>query len=130
MREEQNNPEAKASIKQTSSTTSVTQPLADIFETQEGATLYIDLPGVDKESLNIDVDKDVLSIKGKIALDIPDGLEATYMDIRSGRYERHFTLGEELDSHNIQADFKQGELKLFIPRSERHKPRKIEIKTG
>ena len=105
-----------------------TQPVTDIYESKEGATLYIDLPGVSKELLEIDVDQNVLTVKGAIELDMPENLEPSYMEIRSGRFERHFTLGEELDSKSIQASFSQGELKLFIPRSEQYKPRKIEVK--
>ena len=106
------------------------QPLTDVYESKEGATLYVDLPGVNKQQLDIDVDQNVLTIKGYINLDTPDDLSPTYMDIRSKRFERRFTLGEELDSSRIEARLNQGELTLFIPRSEQHKPYKIEVKTA
>lgn len=107
----------------------VTTPVADIIENKEGATLYIDLPGVSKESLDIRIDQNVLTVKGRVNVDMPENMEPNYIDVRSGEYERHFTLGEELDMEAIQANLNQGELKLFIPRSEQHKPRKIEVKT-
>ncbi len=105
-------------------------PAADIHETKEGATLYIDLPGVDRDSLDISVDNDVLTITGAVNLNTPDNLNPTYMDVHAGTYKRQFTLSAELDSSKIDANLKNGVLKLVIPRSEKHKPRKIEVKAA
>ena len=105
-------------------------PAADIYETKEGVVLYLDLPGVNKESLDIDVDSDVLTIKGGVDLAIPDNLNPTYMDVHGGVFSRKFTLSAELDSSKIEANLKDGVLKLVIPRSEQHKPRKIEVKAA
>lgn len=105
-------------------------PAADIHETKDGVVLYLDLPGVNKESLHIDVDSDVLSIKASVELSIPDNLNATYMDVQGGVFSRKFTLSAELDSSKIEANLKDGVLKLAIPRSEKHKPRKIEVKAA
>jgi HSP20 family protein len=124
-----NNPDQVATTSQEKSTATVAQPLTDIYESKEGATIYVDLPGVSKELVDIHVDQNVLAVKGTVKLDIPENLQPHYMDIRSGGFERFFTLGEELDSSNIQASFNQGQLKLFIPVAEQHKPHKIEVKT-
>ncbi len=120
----------QAKVSEQKASVSTLAPLADIYETKQGATLYVDLPGVSKESLDIDIDQHVLTIKGAINLDMPEKLEPTYMEVRSQQFERRFTLGEELDSSRIEANLNQGELKLFIPRSEKHKPRKIEVKSA
>jgi HSP20 family protein len=128
--QQQNTRNTAANPKKESAEVKTMQPPVDIQETKEGAFLYIDLPGVSKESLEIDVDKHMLTIKGIIDLHTSDNLAPAYMDIRSKVYERHFMLGEELDSSRIEASLKQGELKLFIPRSEAHKPRKIEVKVA
>lgn len=106
------------------------RPLTDIDETEQGVTLYLDMPGVAKDALDIDVDQNVLSISGAINLHTPENLNPNYMEVHSGIYERRFTLGEELDSENITATLNQGELIMFIPRSEKHKPRKVEIKVS
>ena len=106
------------------------RPLTDIHETKQGVTLYMDLPGVSKDSLDINVDKNVLTIKGAVNLHTPVDLSPTYMELHSGVFERRFTLGDELDSGNIEATLKNGELKLGIPHLEQHKPRKIEIKVA
>ena len=108
----------------------VMRPAADIHETKEGATIVIDLPGVSHETLDIDVDKNVLSVRGDISLDTPEDLTPTYMDVHAGAYQRQFTLSAELDSSKIDAHLKDGVLKLVIPRSEKHKPRKIEVKAA
>ena len=105
-------------------------PHTDIYENKEGVRLYIDLPGVSKETLNIDVDQDVLTIKGKINLKTEESLSPMFMEIRSKLFERRFTLGEELDTSHIEANLNQGELKLSIPRLEQHKARKINIKVA
>ena len=105
-------------------------PVADIHETKDGAVLFIDLPGVNKDSLDISVDGDVLSVKGGVNLHTPDDLNPTYMDVRAGVYKRSFTLSAELDSSKIDANLKDGVLKLVIPRSEKHKPRKIKVKAA
>lgn len=102
-------------------------PHTDIYENKEGVSLTIDLPGVSKETLDIDVDQDILTIKGKINLKTEENLSPTFMEIRSKLFERRFTLGDELDSSRIKANLNQGELKLSIPRLEQHKPRKINI---
>jgi len=105
-------------------------PAADIHETKDGAVIYIDLPGVSKDSLDINMDSDVLTIKGGVNLNTPDDLNPTYMDVHAGFYSRKFTLSSELDSAKIDANLKNGVLKLEIPRSEKHKPRKIEVKVA
>jgi HSP20 family molecular chaperone IbpA len=104
------------------------RPSTDIHETEQGVTLYMDLPGVNKDALDIDVDQNVLTIKAAINLHTPEDLKPSHMELHSGVFERRFTLGDELASENIEATLKQGELRLFIPRSEQHKPRKIEIR--
>jgi len=124
--------------KQTSNTVSEEQvkpmrkmrPAADIYETKEGAILYIDLPAVSKEALEISVDQNVLTVEGKLSLDTPDNLKPTYMDVNTAVFSRQFTLSAELDSSKIDANLVNGVLKLNIPRSEKHKPRKIEVRTA
>jgi len=105
-------------------------PAADIHETKDGAVLYLDLPGVNKDSLDISVDSDVLTVKGGLNLNTPKDLNPNYMDVHAGTYSRKFTLSSELDSSKIEANLKDGVLKLVIPRSEKHKPRKIEVKAA
>ena len=105
-------------------------PAVDIIEDKSGVTLLVDLPGVERDGLDIDVDKNVLTIRGNINLHTDEKLNATYMDVHAGTFTRQFTLGSELDAGAIAATLKDGVLKLFVPRSDVHKPKKIEVKAG
>jgi HSP20 family molecular chaperone IbpA len=105
-------------------------PPVDVIEDDSGITLYADLPGVPKERLNLQADGDTLIIEGEIALEMPKDIEAMHVEVSLPRYRRVFTLSKELDTGNLQADFKQGVLRLRIQKSERAKPRRIEITAG
>ena len=104
------------------------QPAVDVVEDAGGITLYADLPGVPKDKLNLRVDADALSIEGEVALPVPADMEASHVEVELPRYQRTFTLGKELDSEKIRAEFQNGVLKLSIPKVEHAKPRKIEVR--
>lgn len=102
-------------------------PPVDIVEDSEGISLTADLPGVDKEHLGVRVDGNTLMIEGEARYDVPANLESLYAEIRSARYQRSFTLSRELDTDKINAELKDGVLKLRIPKHEASKPRRIEV---
>ena len=106
------------------------RPRVDIFEDDTGITLLADMPGVSKERLEIQVDKDTLSITGEIDISMPDGMEALYADIRSTRYERGFALSGEMDTEKIEAGLRDGVLSLRIPKRAELQPRKIKVRVG
>jgi len=108
----------------------VMRPNVDICEDAAGITLLADMPGVPKEKLDIQVDKDTLSIAGEASLDMPKEMEALYADISTTKYQRSFSLSSELDPGKIKASLKDGILTLHIPKREEHKPRKIEIRVS
>lgn len=105
-------------------------PPVDVIEDAAGITLYADLPGVPKDKLDIHVDTEALSIEGEVVLPAPAGMEASHVEVELPRYRRTFTLGKELDREKIQAEFNNGVLKLSIPKVERAKPRKIEVRVA
>lgn len=102
-------------------------PPVDVFEDANGITLYADLPGVPKDRLTLHVEADTLTIEAEVALDAPEGMEATHAEVALPRYRRVFTLSKELDSDKVAAEFSQGVLKLRIPKAEHAQPRRIEI---
>ncbi|GIX30879.1 MAG: heat-shock protein Hsp20 [Porticoccaceae bacterium] len=106
----------------------VLRPPVDIWEDAEQITLVADLPGVAKERLNIQLDGDALTIEGQVALDTPEGMEALYADVRATRYRRAFTLSGELDAERIEAELRNGVLKVRIPKRAELQPRRIEVK--
>jgi HSP20 family protein len=102
-------------------------PPVDVIEDATGITLYADLPGVAKDKLSLQVDADTLTIEGELALDLPEGMEASHAEVALPRYRRAFTLSKELDAQKIAAEFKQGVLRLRIPKAEHAQPRRIEV---
>ncbi len=105
-------------------------PPVDVIEDVAGITLYADLPGVPKEHLSIQVEADTLTIEGEIALNVPEGMEATHAEVGLARYRRVFTLSKELDAGKVAAEFKNGVLKLRIPKAEHAQPRRIEVQVA
>lgn len=102
-------------------------PAVDVIEDASGITLYADLPGVPKDKLNIHVESDALSIEGEVSLAAPEGMNALHAEIGLPRYRRVFTLSKELDAEQVNAEFKQGVLKLHIPKAAQAQPRKINV---
>jgi len=103
-------------------------PPVDVIEDAGGITLFADLPGVPKDKLNLQLQADSLTIEGEVVLNTPEGMESGHAEVRVPRYRRVFALSKELDSEKAVAEFKQGVLKLRIPKAEHVQPRKIEIK--
>lgn len=105
-------------------------PPIDVIEDATGITLFADLPGVPKEKLSLQLETDSLSIEGEVALNVPQDMEASLAEVRLPRYRRVFNLSKELDAEKAAAEFKNGVLKLRIPKAEHAQPRKIEIKVA
>ena len=108
----------------------VLQPPADIGEDTDGITIWIDMPGVARDQLNIQVDRETLVIEGQARIDMPEGMQPLYADVRSTRYRRSFALSSELDTNQIDASIKDGVLTLRIHKRPESKPRKIEVSMG
>jgi HSP20 family protein len=106
----------------------VLRPPVDIFEDAHGITLVADMPGVGKDRLNLQVDKDSLIIEGDARVEMPEGMEALYADVRSTRYRRGFTLSSELSTDEIHANLKDGVLTVNIPKRAEVRPRKIDVR--
>jgi HSP20 family molecular chaperone IbpA len=99
----------------------------DIFEDSDGITLEADMPGVSKDRLTLRIDGDTLVLEGKAQFELPEGSEAFYADVRSNSYRRNFVLSRELDTSHVQAQLKDGVLKVRIPKRAELRPRKIEV---
>jgi HSP20 family protein len=106
-------------------------PPVDVFERNDNLVLRVELPGVQKDDIEIHVENGVLVLRGERKRD-PDldeenayRLERTY-----GAFSRSFTLPTSVDSTKIQATYKDGLLELVLPKAEGAKPKKVEIKTA
>ncbi|EHP39868.1 heat shock protein Hsp20 [Cupriavidus basilensis OR16] len=114
----------------TGSAEAALMPPANVYEDAAGITLYADLPGVPKDKLVVQVEGDILTIKGEVVLDQPEGMEASYTEVSLPRYRRVFTLSKELDAEKVVAEFNHGVLKLRIPKAEYAQPSRIEVKVA
>jgi HSP20 family molecular chaperone IbpA len=102
-------------------------PPVDVMEDEAGITLTADLPGVPKEKLTVRFDSDTLLIEGETELDVPEGMQMIYAEMRIPRFRRVFALSRELDPSRSEAVHRNGVLKLRIPKAEHARPRKIEV---
>jgi HSP20 family protein len=102
-------------------------PPVDVIEDSGGITLFADLPGVPKDKLTLQLETDSLTIEGDLNLNLPQDMESGYAEVKVPRYRRVFTLSKELDGEQTSAEFKNGVLKLRIPKTAHAQPRKIQI---
>lgn len=102
-------------------------PRVDIVETEHELTMYADLPGVVPEHLDVRYNDAQLTIHGRVAARRPAGpwLRKEY---ELGDFHRVFTVGETIDASRISAELKDGVLTLHLPKVERAKPRRIEVR--
>jgi HSP20 family molecular chaperone IbpA len=105
-------------------------PDVDIFETEKEITLLADIPGVKAENLTIDLRENTLTLSGESAhLQGPDECPV-FTEYETGKYYRQFTLAEVIDQNKIDAQLKDGVLRLTLPKVEKAAPRKIAVKIG
>jgi HSP20 family molecular chaperone IbpA len=102
-------------------------PRADIYETDTELVIVADLPGVDEKSLDITLEKNVLSIKGFVDFSTPENYSLAYAEYEVGDFERNFTLSNDFDRENISASSKNGVLHVHLPKAGPAKTRKITV---
>lgn len=101
-------------------------PPVDIYETADGLVVKADLPGVAKDGLDLRVENNLLTIRGKAAHAAPG--DPVYREYGLVNFFRQFELNERVDQNKISAELKHGVLTLNLPKAEEAKPRKIEVK--
>jgi HSP20 family molecular chaperone IbpA len=105
-------------------------PRTDIYERDDALLLVADMPSVDENNVDINVERRVLTVTGRVASEPIADHRLTYAEYETGDYERSFTLAEEVDIDKIEATVKNGVLRLVLPKSEAAKPKKISVKAG
>ena len=105
-------------------------PAVDIFETEKEITLLADMPGVKAGDLNIDLNENVLTLDGEV--ESPEGSDEADVirEYQTGKYYRQFTLSQVIDQSKIDAEMKDGVLRLRLPKVEAATPRKITVKSS
>jgi HSP20 family protein len=103
-------------------------PAVDIYETQDELVLLADLPGVNKEDLAIKLEDEILTIEGAAQASAAPG-QHLLSEYASGTFYRQFTVGEAIDREKIDASLKNGVLELVLPKAEKAKPKRIQVKS-
>ena len=102
-------------------------PYADICETEEALTVVLEMPGVEKKDLDVNVEKDVLRVDGRIDFSKYKDMEPVYAEYNVGHYARSFALGSAIDQEKIGANLEDGVLTLTLQKAKHAQPRKIAI---
>lgn len=105
-------------------------PRTDIYETEDKIVLMLDMPGIDPKTIDITLEENILKVYGYSNPEEPEGYSLMHSEYETGDYERSFRLSDKIDQGKIDAVYKNGTLQLTLPKSEKAKPQKIEIKIG
>ena len=103
-------------------------PNADIYETANELKVVLEMPGVEKNNVEINLENDVLHVEGRLDLSKYEGLQPLYTEYNVGHYARSFQLSSKIDQGKIAAEMKNGVLSLTLPKAEEAKPRTIKVK--
>jgi HSP20 family protein len=103
-------------------------PYTDVYETEDALTVVMEMPGVDRKDVEIELREDVLRVEGKIDLAKYGGMEPVYTEYNIGHYTRSFSLSDKVDQEHIGAQFEDGVLTLTLPKTAEAKPRRIALK--
>jgi len=103
-------------------------PAADIFEAENDLTVVLEMPGVEKNNVDIRVEDGVLNVEGRLDLTKYQGLQPLYTEYNIGHYSRSFRVSNKVDQNKIAAEMKNGVLSLKLPKAEEAKPRTIQVK--
>lgn len=106
----------------------ITPPI-DIHEAPDGLILEADLPGAAEQNLRVQLEDNVLSLYARIESPVPEGARLLHEEYRLGDYQRSFILGDEVDRERITAELTHGVLRVVLPKADRLRTRRIEIKS-
>ena len=105
-------------------------PTADIFEAEDALTVVLEMPGVNRDNVDVNVDNGVLTIEGKIDFNKYEGLHPVYGEYNIGPFRRSFRISSQIDQDKIKAEMRDGVITLTLPKAEQAKSRRIEVRTG
>jgi HSP20 family protein len=102
-------------------------PAADIFETEDALTVILEMPGVQKNNVNVALENDVLRVDAQIDFSNYKEMEPVYTEYNVGHYTRGFTLSNKIDQSKISAQLDGGVLTLTLPKAKDALPRRITL---
>jgi HSP20 family protein len=103
-------------------------PRADIYTTEKEIIVLADIPGANERTVNITLEKDILSISAYVEPAIPNGFDIAYAEYEEGDYQRSFRLSDEIDRDKIEAVVSGGILNLRLPKVQEAQTKKITVK--
>ena len=104
-------------------------PRADIWETDKGYYIQLMIPGVEKDSIDIEFVDNILTVRGERKIPSEEGIKFHLVETPYGKFERAFRIPENVDESKIEAKYENGILSIFIPKKEKE-VKKISIKVG
>ena len=102
-------------------------PPVNVFQKGDDFIVIAEIPGVDKKDLDVRVKGGEIQITGKKSIAYPDDASIHRRERMSGEFNRTFTLRADIDAERVEADYKDGVLKVYLPRAERAKARSVKI---
>jgi HSP20 family molecular chaperone IbpA len=105
-------------------------PRVDIYETDDAIVLVADMPGVKEDSVDITLEKGVLTLNGYVDPEVPEGYSLAHAEYRVGDYVRSFTLSNEINQDAIEATLKDGVLRVTLNKVTEAQTKKIAVKAG
>jgi len=102
-------------------------PVTDIFETPEALTVVLEMPGVDRDTIEASVENDVVTIEGRIDFTKYEGMQPVYTEYNVGHFARSFEISNKIDQSKISALMKDGLVTIVLPKAEQAKARKIQV---
>jgi HSP20 family molecular chaperone IbpA len=102
-------------------------PYTDIYETDQALVVVMEIPGVDKKDIDIKLEKNEISIEGRVDFNKYEKFKPTYTEYNVGHFSRSFRLSSEIDQSAIDANVADGVLTLNLPKVPEAAPRKIQI---
>ena len=116
---------------QTSAALNTWTPAVDVYEDENAFLIKIDLPELSKEDVKVNLNENVLSLTGERRFEHEDKRDGYHrVERRYGQFYRSFTLPPNVNSEAINAEFRDGVLRLTLPKREEAKPKQIEVKIG
>lgn len=102
-------------------------PNTDIYETDDALTVLLEMPGVEKKDVTVNVENDVVRVEGRVDYSKYEGLEPVYSEYNVGHYVRSFVLSSKIDQDGISAELGDGVLTLTLRKAKQAQPRRINI---
>jgi len=106
------------------------RPDVDILEREDAFVIHADLPGANEESVDIRLEKGVLTLDAHPAYEPEDEQNALHLEYRAGSYHRQFRISEKIDAAAVSGKMKDGVLELVLPKTAQHQPRRINVQAA